>query len=114
MLTGGALMVYGLSRRGLVGLLCTAGGAGMIASTAAKNRWTRSRCMHRCGRYGSARSFNRCLDGPSSAKNDVETDRWHALRQAIKACRKGGTISMPGVPRTGAPTCGDNHDHTHN
>jgi uncharacterized membrane protein len=36
MLTGGALMVYGLFRRDLVGLLCTAGGAGMIASTAAK------------------------------------------------------------------------------
>jgi uncharacterized membrane protein len=36
MLTGGALMVYGLLRRDLVGLLCTAGGAGMIAKTAAK------------------------------------------------------------------------------
>lgn len=36
MLTGGALMVYGIMRRDLVGLLCTAGGAGMIASCAAK------------------------------------------------------------------------------
>lgn len=36
MLTGGALIVYGLLRRDLVGLLCTAGGAGMIANSAAK------------------------------------------------------------------------------
>ena len=27
----------------------------------------------------------------------METDRPHALRQAIKACRKGGTVSIPGV-----------------
>jgi threonine dehydrogenase-like Zn-dependent dehydrogenase len=27
----------------------------------------------------------------------LETDRPHALRQAIQACRKGGTISVPGV-----------------
>ena len=27
----------------------------------------------------------------------VGTDRPHVLRQAIVACRKGGTISMPGV-----------------
>src|SRR5262249_19689692 len=27
----------------------------------------------------------------------LETDRPHALRQAIKACRKGGTVSIPGV-----------------
>jgi len=27
----------------------------------------------------------------------LETDRPHALRQAIQACRKGGTISIPGV-----------------
>jgi threonine dehydrogenase-like Zn-dependent dehydrogenase len=27
----------------------------------------------------------------------LETDRTHALRQAIYACRKGGTISIPGV-----------------
>jgi threonine dehydrogenase-like Zn-dependent dehydrogenase len=25
------------------------------------------------------------------------TDRVHALRQAIQACRKGGTVSVPGV-----------------
>jgi threonine dehydrogenase-like Zn-dependent dehydrogenase len=33
------------------------------------------------------------------AKNAVmlETDRSHALRQAIFACRKGGTVSIPGV-----------------
>jgi threonine dehydrogenase-like Zn-dependent dehydrogenase len=27
----------------------------------------------------------------------LETDRSHALRQAIQACRKGGTVSIPGV-----------------
>jgi threonine dehydrogenase-like Zn-dependent dehydrogenase len=27
----------------------------------------------------------------------AETDRPHALRQAIQACRKGGTVSVPGV-----------------
>lgn len=27
----------------------------------------------------------------------IETDRPHALRQAIQACRKGGTLSIPGV-----------------
>ncbi len=27
----------------------------------------------------------------------LETDRSHALRQAIQACRKGGTVSVPGV-----------------
>jgi threonine dehydrogenase-like Zn-dependent dehydrogenase len=27
----------------------------------------------------------------------LTTDRSHALRQAIQACRKGGTVSIPGV-----------------
>ncbi len=27
----------------------------------------------------------------------LETDRLHVLRQAIQACRKGGTVSIPGV-----------------
>jgi threonine dehydrogenase-like Zn-dependent dehydrogenase len=27
----------------------------------------------------------------------MATDRPHALRQAINACRKGGTVSIPGV-----------------
>jgi threonine dehydrogenase-like Zn-dependent dehydrogenase len=27
----------------------------------------------------------------------LATDRLHALRQAIHACRKGGTVSIPGV-----------------
>src|SRR5206468_787561 len=27
----------------------------------------------------------------------METDRPHALREAIQACRKGGTLSIPGV-----------------
>ncbi len=28
---------------------------------------------------------------------NMETDRSHALRRAIQACRKGGTVSIPGV-----------------
>src|SRR5262249_35497838 len=27
----------------------------------------------------------------------IATDRSHALRQAVKSCRKGGTVSVPGV-----------------
>ena len=27
----------------------------------------------------------------------METDRSHALRRAIQVCRKGGTVSIPGV-----------------
>ncbi len=27
----------------------------------------------------------------------LETDRPHALREALQACRKGGTVSIPGV-----------------
>jgi threonine dehydrogenase-like Zn-dependent dehydrogenase len=27
----------------------------------------------------------------------LATDRLHVLRQAIRACRKGGTVSIPGV-----------------
>ena len=27
----------------------------------------------------------------------LTTDRLHALRQAIQVCRKGGTVSIPGV-----------------
>jgi len=30
-------------------------------------------------------------------KMSLASDRAHALRQAIRACRKGGTISVPGV-----------------
>ena len=38
------------------------------------------------GVYDKAKQFAR-----------LETDRPHVLRQAIQACRKGGTVSVPGV-----------------
>lgn len=34
---------------------------------------------------------------PSMQKTRLGTDRPHALRQVIQACRKGGTVSVPGV-----------------
>lgn len=41
-------------------------------------------------------SFDAVLDKAKAAVK-LATDRPHVLRQAIIACRKGGTISMPGV-----------------
>jgi threonine dehydrogenase-like Zn-dependent dehydrogenase len=41
-------------------------------------------------------SFDAVLDKAKAAVK-LGTDRPHVLRQAIMACRKGGTVSMPGV-----------------
>jgi threonine dehydrogenase-like Zn-dependent dehydrogenase len=41
-------------------------------------------------------SFDAVLD-KAKATLFIGTDRPHALRQAIHACRKGGTVSIPGV-----------------
>ena len=41
-------------------------------------------------------SFDAVLDKAKAAVK-LGTDRPHVLRQAMMACRKGGTISMPGV-----------------
>ena len=43
-----------------------------------------------------AGSFDAILDKAKAAVM-LGTDRPHVLRQAIMACRKGGTVSMPGV-----------------
>jgi threonine dehydrogenase-like Zn-dependent dehydrogenase len=43
-----------------------------------------------------AGSFDAVLDKVKAAAF-LATDRAHALRQAIFACRKGGTVSIPGV-----------------
>jgi threonine dehydrogenase-like Zn-dependent dehydrogenase len=44
----------------------------------------------------SAGSFDSVMDA-AKAKIGLATDRAHALRTAIMCCRKGGTLSVPGV-----------------
>lgn len=44
----------------------------------------------------AASPFSRGLESMKEALQ-IETDRPHALEQAILACRKGGTVSVPGV-----------------
>ena len=56
-----------------------------------------ARCLHRCRRTRSTRDDAGCLVQPRQASLYLATDRPHALRQAISACRKGGTVSIPGV-----------------
>ena len=53
--------------------------------------------MHR--QPASQQVKQRLLPRAQEAKAAVflATDRPHALRQAIQACRKGGTVSIPGV-----------------
>ncbi len=34
---------------------------------------------------------------PAKAAAGLETDRAHSLREAMFCCRKGGTVSIPGV-----------------
>jgi threonine dehydrogenase-like Zn-dependent dehydrogenase len=55
------------------------------------------RCIDAVGCEAHARgSFDAILDKAKSAVY-LATDRVHALRQAILCCRKGGTLSIPGV-----------------
>jgi threonine dehydrogenase-like Zn-dependent dehydrogenase len=42
--------------------------------------------------YGAIGAYDRVKQAAM-----LETDRPHALRQAIMCCRKGGTVSVPGV-----------------
>ena len=42
--------------------------------------------------HGAVGAYDRVKQGAM-----LETNRPHALRQAIMACRKGGTVSVPGV-----------------
>jgi threonine dehydrogenase-like Zn-dependent dehydrogenase len=53
-------------------------------------------CIDAVGMEAHGHSIDAWVD-EALQKTMLETDRSHALRQAIKACRKGGTISMPGV-----------------
>ncbi|MGD9726755.1 MAG: zinc-binding dehydrogenase, partial [Nitrospiraceae bacterium] len=55
------------------------------------------RCIDAVGTEAHAGgSFDAVLD-KAKAGLFLGTDRPHALRQAIHACRKGGTVSIPGV-----------------
>jgi threonine dehydrogenase-like Zn-dependent dehydrogenase len=55
------------------------------------------RCIDAVGTEAHAGgSFDAILD-KAKASLFLGTDRPHALRQAIHACRKGGTVSIPGV-----------------
>jgi threonine dehydrogenase-like Zn-dependent dehydrogenase len=54
------------------------------------------RCIDAVGMEAHGLAIDNIIDHAKQAVG-VGTDRSHVLRQAIVACRKGGTISMPGV-----------------
>ncbi len=53
-------------------------------------------CIDAVGREAHGTSLDALVDRAKHAVR-LATDRPHALRQAIQACRKGGTVSIPGV-----------------
>jgi threonine dehydrogenase-like Zn-dependent dehydrogenase len=53
-------------------------------------------CIDAVGLESHGTSFDSLLDY-AKASLYLATDRPHALRQAIYSCRKGGTVSVPGV-----------------
>jgi threonine dehydrogenase-like Zn-dependent dehydrogenase len=53
-------------------------------------------CIDAVGMEGHGTSLAAWYDSAKHAMK-METDRPIALRQAIQACRKGGTVSIPGV-----------------
>src|SRR5690606_34226495 len=53
-------------------------------------------CIDAVGMEAHGSSLDALYDTVAQ-KLRLETDRSHALRQAIRACRSGGTISIPGV-----------------
>ena len=53
-------------------------------------------CVDAVGLEAHGTSFDALLDRTKAAMF-LATDRPHVLRQAIHACRKGGTVSVPGV-----------------
>ena len=62
------------------------------------DRRPRPRRLHRRGGAGGARHGARTRSTTASRPTLLlATDRPTALRQAIQACRKGGTVSIPGV-----------------
>ncbi len=53
-------------------------------------------CIDAVGMEGHAQGIHFLYDRVKHAAR-IETDRPYALREAILACRKGGTVSIPGV-----------------
>jgi threonine dehydrogenase-like Zn-dependent dehydrogenase len=53
-------------------------------------------CIDAVGMEAHGKSADALYDRVKQAVR-LETDRPHALRQAIQACRPGGTVSIPGV-----------------
>jgi threonine dehydrogenase-like Zn-dependent dehydrogenase len=53
-------------------------------------------CIEAVGMEAHGHTVDAIYDG-AKQRLRLETDRPHALRQAIQACRKGGTLSIPGV-----------------
>jgi threonine dehydrogenase-like Zn-dependent dehydrogenase len=53
-------------------------------------------CIDAVGMEAHGTSMDALYDRAKQAVR-LETDRPHALRQAIQTCRKGGTVSIPGV-----------------
>jgi threonine dehydrogenase-like Zn-dependent dehydrogenase len=53
-------------------------------------------CIDSVGMEAHGKSIDALYDRAKEAVR-LESDRPHALRQAIQACRKGGTVSIPGV-----------------
>jgi threonine dehydrogenase-like Zn-dependent dehydrogenase len=54
------------------------------------------RCIDAVGLEASGHTFDAVYDRVKTSLLQ-STDRVHVLRQAIRACRKGGTVSVPGV-----------------
>jgi threonine dehydrogenase-like Zn-dependent dehydrogenase len=54
------------------------------------------RCIDAVGMEAHGRTLDAWYDKVKQAVR-LEMDRAHALRQALHACRKGGTVSIPGV-----------------
>jgi threonine dehydrogenase-like Zn-dependent dehydrogenase len=54
-------------------------------------------CIDAVGLEAQGHTPDAIYDRIKAATRVLETDRPHALREAIQACRKGGTVSIPGV-----------------
>ena len=54
------------------------------------------RCIDAVGMEGHGHTFDAIYDKVKQVMR-IQLDRAHSLRQAIHACRKGGTVSVPGV-----------------
>ena len=54
-------------------------------------------CIDAVGLEAHGHAPDAVYDRIKAATRVLETDRPHVLREAIQACRKGGTVSIPGV-----------------